>query len=163
MFSNKSSGLLILILSFLLLFAGSTYFLYLHFLFPQLVPHYGGGERFALNEANSYTFQIPWSAYTKLHLTLQANTTVKIYVNGDYLCDCTHYYFVIEQGEQALVLLKSDSPVSGMFGAWQEIPVERQLLALTLLSMGLIGIGISIRIHRKKGANLQLSFACMRE
>jgi hypothetical protein len=155
MFSKKSkTGLLILILSLLLLLAGLTYFLYLQVLFPQLVPGYGGGERFALSKANNYTFQIPWLAYTRLHLTLQANNTVKLHVNGDYVCDCTHYDFVIEQGEQVLILLKSDSPVSGMFKAWQEIPLERQLLALTLLFIGFIGIGIVIRVHRKKGANL---------
>ena len=136
--------------SFLLLFAGLTYLLYLQAIFPQLVPHCGGGERFALNEANSFTFQIPWSAYTKLHLTFQANNTVKLCVNGDYVCDCTHYDLVIEQGEQALILLKTDSQASGMLKARQEIPSERQLLTLTFLLIGLICTGISIRTHRKK-------------
>lgn len=154
MFSKSKTGMLILILSFLLLLAGSTYFLYLQVMFPQLVPHYGSRERFTFGKANNYTFQIPWSAHTILHLSLQTNNTVNMYVDSAYMCNCTQYDFAIEQGEQALILLKSESPVSGMFKAWQEIPLERQLLALTLLSIGFIGIKISIRIFRKKGSNL---------
>ena len=156
MFPKKSKTyLLVLILSFLLLVAGLTYFLHLQFMFPLLVPHYGCGESFVLSETKNgtYTFQISWSAYTKLHLTLQANNTVELYVNGTYLCDCSHYDFVIEQGGRALIYLRSDVAVSGMFQAWQEIPLERQLLASTLLIVGFIGIAISIGIHRKKAAN----------
>lgn len=156
MFPKKSKTyLLVLILSFSLLVAGLTYFLYLQFMFPLLVPHYGSGERFVLSETKNgtYAFQISWSAYTKLHLTLQANNNVELYVNGTYLCDCSHYDFVIEQGGRALIYLRSDVAVSGMFKAWQEIPLERQLLALTLLIAGFMGIAISIGIHRKKAAN----------
>ena len=128
--------LLIFILSFLLLIAGLTYFLYLHILFPQLVPHYGGGERFTLSKTanDTYAFQIPWSTYSRLHLSLQTNNTVELYLNGTYLCDCTRYDFVIERGGRALILSRSDLPVSGRFKAWQEIPLEKQLLAFTLLS-----------------------------
>jgi hypothetical protein len=153
---KSKTSLLILSLSFLLFFAGLTYFLYLHVLFPQLVPHYGGGERFSLSKVQNgtYSFQIPWSAHTRLHLSLQANDTVELYVNGTYLCDCTHHDFVIEEGRRALILLRSDLPVSGMFKAWQEIPLERQLLALTLLSTGFIGIGTSVISYRRKRVSL---------
>jgi len=155
MFSEKSkTGLLILLLSFsLLIIVGSAYFVYLQVIFPKLVPFHGGGEGFTLSEANDFTFQIPWSAYSRLHLTLQANNTVDLYIDGSYVCDCSHYEFVIERGDEALILLKSNSPVNGRFTARQEIPLEQQLLAFTMLSAGLIGVAISIRI-RKKGANL---------
>jgi hypothetical protein len=69
------------------------------------------------------------------------------------LCDCSYYDFVIEQGGRALIYLRSDVAVSGMFKAWQEIPLERQLLALILLVAGFMGIAMSIGIHRKKAAN----------
>lgn len=148
--------LLIFVLSFLLLFAGLTYFLYLQVIFPKLVPHYGGGERFTLSKTqnDTYTSQISWSAYTRLHLSLQANDTVELFVNGTYVCDCTHYDLVIEQGGRALIYLRSNVPVSGMFKAWQEIPLERQFFAATLLLVGFLGIGISIIIHVRKRANL---------
>ena len=150
MFPKKSkTGLLIFVFSLLLLFAGLSYFLYLQVIFPELVPSYGGGERFTLSKADNYTFQITWFAYSRLHLALQANDTVNLYVDGDYVCDCNHYDFVIEEGKQALILLKSDAPVSGMFTAWQEIPSERLILAFTLVTLGLMGLGVTIIIEKR--------------
>ena len=155
MFSEKSkTDLLILLLSFSLLIVGFAYFFYLQVIFPRLVPGYGGGERFALNEVNNFTFHIPWSAYSRLHLALQANDTVELYMDGSYVCDCSRYEFVIEGGDDALIMLRSDSPVNGMFTAWQETPLEKRLSAIVILSVGLIGVAISFRIHRKKAANL---------
>ena len=152
MFSEKPKiGLLILLLSFLLLIIGSAYFVFLQVVFPRLVPYHGGGERFALSEANDFTFQIPWSARSKLHLALQANDTLELYVDGGYVCDCSRYEFVIEGGGEALILLRSGSPVDGRFTAWQEIPLEKQILAFAVLSAGLVGVATSIVTPRRKG------------
>jgi len=149
----KLKTILPVLLSFSLLLAGSAYFIFLHGIFPRLVAGYGGGERFILDEANDFTFQIPWEAHSRLHLSLQANDTIELYIDGDYVCDCSCYELVIESGDHALLLLRSDSPVNGRFSAWQEIPLEKQLLAFILLSAGLIGVAISIRTHRKKAVN----------
>jgi hypothetical protein len=65
-------------------------------------------------------------------------------VDGDHVCDCAHYEFVIECGDEALVSLRSDSPVDGMFTAWQETPLERQLLAFIMLLSGIVGLATSI-------------------
>jgi hypothetical protein len=116
----------------------------------MLVPFHGSGERVTLNSANSYTYQIPWEAYSRLHLTLQTNDTVKLYSNGDYLCDCTSYEFILEPDEYVFILLKSSSPVSGRFTAWQEIPLEKQLLGLLVLVVGLAGIGTLAIFLKKK-------------
>jgi hypothetical protein len=132
------------LLSFSLLLAGSAYFIFLHSIFPGLVPGYGGGERFALNEANDFTFQLPWWAHSRLHLSLQANDTIELYIDGDYVCDCSYYELVIERGDEALVLLRSDSPVEGRFKARQEIPLEHQLLAFVMVLAGLVGLTLSI-------------------
>jgi len=151
---------MLLILFFSLFFVGIAYLLYLHVVFPELVPFHGGGENVTLNSANNYTSQIPWEAYSRLHLTLQTNDTVKLYSNGDYICDCTSYDFIIESGDYILILLKSSSPVSGRFTAWQETPLEKQLLGLSLLLVGLAGIGISAIIYKTKsveGSFIQLS------
>lgn len=153
---KPKTGLLILLLSFLLLIVGSAYILYLQVVSPKLVPHHGSGERFTLSEANNFTFQIPWSAYSRLHLALQANETVELYIDGGYVCDCSRYEFVIEGGGEALILLKSSSSVNGVFTAWQEIPSERQLLASIILLAGLMGAAISIRMRWKLGADLDI-------
>jgi len=144
MFSEKSKTILLVLLSFLLLLAGSAYFKFLHGMFPRLVPFHGGGEGFTLSEANDFTVQIPWEAYSRLHLSLQANDTIELYIDGDYVCDCSCYELVIESGDHALLLLKSNSPVNGMFTARQEIPLEHQLLAFVMILAGLVGLALSI-------------------
>jgi len=48
---------MLLILFFSLFFAGIAYLLYLHVVFPELVPFHGGGERVTLNTTNNYTSQ----------------------------------------------------------------------------------------------------------
>ena len=127
-----------------LLLAGLAYVLFLHGMFPRLVPFHGGGERFCLSEANNFTFQIPWSAFSRLHLALQTNDTVKLYRDGDYVCDCSHYELVIESGDETCIFLKSNFPINGMFTARQEIPLENQLLAFVMLLAGIIGLVLSI-------------------
>jgi hypothetical protein len=149
MFPKKSkTGMLIFAFSLLLIFAGLSYFLYLQVIFPKLV-HHGGGERLTLIEAENYTYQIPWRAISRLHLSLEADDTVELSVDGDYVCDCSHYDFVIEEGEQALILLKSDVPVSGMFTAWQEVPSERLILALIFVALGLMGVVFTILVEKR--------------
>ena len=133
-----------LIVALLLLLAGSAYFLFLHGMYPRLVPFHGGGERFWLDETNNFAFQIPWSAFSRLYLTLQANDTIELYKDGDFVCDCSHSELVIESGDEAFILLKSNSPVNGMFTARQDIPLEKQLLAFIMLSAGLFGLTQSI-------------------
>lgn len=133
-----------LIVAISLLFAGLTYSLFLYGMFPRLVPFHGSGERFCLNGANNFTFQIHWSAFSRLHLILQANDTVELYREGNYVCDCSHYELVIESADETFILLKSKSPVDGMFTARQEIPLEKQLFAFILLFTGIIGLVLSI-------------------
>jgi hypothetical protein len=144
MFSEKSKTVLLVLLSFMLLLAGSAYFKFLHGMFRRLVPFHGGGEGFTLSEANDFTVQIPWEAHSRLHLSLQANDTIELYIDGDYVCDCYRYELVIESGDHALLLLKSNSPVNGMFTARQEIPLEHQLLAFVMILAGLVGLALSI-------------------
>jgi len=143
-------GLLILF-SFSLLLAGSAYFIFLHGIFPGLVPFHGGGEGFTLGEYNDYSDQLPWSAYSRLHLFLQANDTVELYRDGEYVCDCVEHELVLERGDSVLLALRSSAPVTGRFTARQEIPLERQLLAFVMVLAGLVGLAISIarvRAHK---------------
>ena len=150
MFSEKTKTVLLMLLSLSLLLAGSAYMVFLYGLFPRLVPIHGGGEGFTLGEYNNYSSQLPWSAYSRLHLSLQANDTVELYRDGEYVCECVQYELVLERGEYVLLMMKSDSPVKGRFTARQEIPLERQLYALIILSAGLIGVLLSIRMWKKK-------------
>jgi hypothetical protein len=133
-------GMLLALFS-LFVFMGLGYLLFLQFVFPTPVPFYGGGESVSLSSSNDYTQEMPWEACSRLHLTLATNETVELYLDGKYLCDCRSYEFNLEPGEYIFVMLKSDSPVSGRFTAWQEIPYEKQALGLGLLAVGLVGLG----------------------
>ena len=150
MFSEKSKTVLLILLSLSLLLAGSAYLIFLYGMFPRLVPFHGGGEGFTLGEYNDYSAQLPWSAYSRLHLSLQANDTIELYRDGDYVCDCVQYELVLESGEDIMLMMKSNSPVIGRFTARQEIPLEKQLYALLILSAGLIGVALSIRMRKKR-------------
>ena len=154
MFSEKSKTVLLFLLSLSLLLAGSAYLVFLYGMFPRLVPLHGGGEGFTLGEYNNFSDQLPWEAYSRLHLSLQANDTVELYRDGEYVCECVQYELVLERGEYVLLMMKSDSPVRGRFTAIQEIPLERQLYALIILSAGLIGVALSIRMWKKEPAPL---------
>ena len=133
----------------MLTLAGSAYLLFLQYIFPRLVPAYGGGEPFALNIDNNYTYQIPWQAYTRLHLTLKTDNTVELYSNSEYLGNVTSYNFIIEPEDTLLILMKSNSPVSGRFKAWQEIPPERQTLGIIIVFVGLAGMGFLVYLIKK--------------
>ena len=136
---------IVLIALFLMLAVlGLSYLIFLQFIFPTLVPFHGGGESFILNSTNNYTFQIPWEAFSRTHLILKTNGTVELYSNNEYLCDCSSYEFNLEPGDYILVTVESDSYVTGMFEAWQEIPLENQAVGFTILLVGLFGMGISI-------------------
>jgi len=83
-------------------------------------------------------------------VTLQANETVELYVNDEYACSCTSYDLVVEPGEQALIMLKSNAPVSDKFTLRQEVPIERRMLAYGIIAAGLIAVVLSIKIKRKR-------------
>ena len=145
----STARLLTLLVFVSLSLIGATYLLYLQLLYPSLVPGHGGGEKFFLTKTNNFTFQIPWFAYSRLHLNLQVNDTVELYVDDEYVCDCTWYDFVIEPSKEALIMLKSSSSVSGMFIAQQEIPLEKQILASSLLLIGFVGTIIVLTMREE--------------
>ena len=106
--SLSKNGLLIPLVSVLLIVAGLAYVVYLRVLFPTLVPGYGGGERFTLGGHNDYTLQMPWHAHTRLLVALQANDSVELRIDGDYVCNCTRYEFYVEAGGQSVQYTVAD-------------------------------------------------------
>ena len=103
---------------------------------------------------------MPWIAKTRLHLTLQANNTVEVHLSREYICNCTSYEFVLEPNVENIILLKSNSSVSGKFSAWQEIPREKQILAIGLIFIGLIGVYSTDSKELKKTFKLKKRVTC---
>ncbi|MFX0203507.1 MAG: hypothetical protein ACFFCW_45990 [Candidatus Hodarchaeota archaeon] len=148
----KKISLFTLILSALLLLSGVIALGYTYLLFPTLIPSYGGGEPFYLDASNNYSTQFPWSANSRLHITIKANDTVDIYTDGGYVFSGTCYELTIEPKEEVMIMLKSSSSVSGRFTAHQEIPRKMQVVALGLLFLGLVATALSgtYRVWSKK-------------
>ena len=71
--SDKKPTMYVYSLSVCLILIGSTACGYSYLLYPSLVPMYGGGEQFYLND---YTEQFLFSSTTKLHITMNANKFV---------------------------------------------------------------------------------------
>ena len=51
----------------------------------MFVPSYGAGEPFT--DGPSATYQIAWNAEGRLNLAFKANETVKLRLDGEYVCD----------------------------------------------------------------------------
>ena len=139
----------VLFLFLMLTSIGGVYFLFLQIAFPKLVPSYGAGEPISLNSNNDYNLQIPWKANSRLDLNFQTDKPVNLYLNGIFLCFCKSYNFTIEPGDSALIKLEANSEVSGMFTAWQEVPVDKQVLAIIVIIVGLIGIFVSFILIKR--------------
>ncbi len=135
---SKKISIFSLILSALLLLSGVIALGYTYLLFPTLIPSYGGGEPFYLDVSNNYSTQFPWSANSRLHITIKANDTVDIYTDGSYVYSGTYYELTIEPKVDTMIMLKSSSSVSGRFIARQEIPRKMQVVTLGLLFLGLV-------------------------
>jgi len=127
-----------LVFSLLLTLSGVVALGFTYLLFPSLVPGYGGGEPFYLDERNDFSTRFPWYANSRLHLTIRANDTVDIYTDDSYVYSGAYYELAIEPKAQVAIMLKSSSSVVGRFTARQEIPWEMQVGAFGLFFLGLV-------------------------
>ncbi|MFX1285036.1 MAG: hypothetical protein ACFFB5_15345 [Promethearchaeota archaeon] len=139
----NTTALLAFSLSSLLLFTGFLSIGFTYVIYPFLVPGYGGGEPFLLTSYNNYTDTYPWFSSSKLHLTIKANDTIQINIDGENVYNGTYYKISIEPNENTLITLKSSSPVTGRFEAWQEPPWMMQLSVIGIFFAGLITTGLS--------------------
>jgi hypothetical protein len=62
---------------------------------------------------------------------------------------CTRYKFIIEPEDSEIIKLDANSPVTGRFTAWQEAPLEKQVLGVTIILVGLTGTRISVIALKK--------------
>ncbi|MFX0211199.1 MAG: hypothetical protein ACFFDT_34785, partial [Candidatus Hodarchaeota archaeon] len=126
------------------LLAGFLSIGFTYVIFPRLVPGYGGGEPFFLASYNNYTVTFPWFSSSKIHLTIKANDTIQINIDGENVYNGTYYKILIEANEDTLITLKSKSPVAGRFEAWQEPPWIMQLSVIGIFLTGIMITGFSV-------------------
>lgn len=130
--------LIALILSLFLLFSGLASLGFTYLFYPTLVPGYGSTERFHLTEYNNYNSQFPFYANSRLHITIEANNTISIFINETFVHNGSFYELTVEPKQYVLIKLNSSSSVSGRFLAWQEPPWWMQAGTFLLLFTGFI-------------------------
>lgn len=138
--NKKNPSKFIYGISICLIFIGSISIGYSYFMYPSLVPGYGGGEHFYLDNYNNYTTQFPFSGASILHITMKANDTVQIFINNENVFNGTYYEVEIEPNMDVLMILKSTSPVNGRLSLRQETPVFLGFLSIGFFLIGVISI-----------------------
>ncbi|PWI46626.1 hypothetical protein CEE45_15905 [Candidatus Heimdallarchaeota archaeon B3_Heim] len=128
----------LIIFAFLILFSGIIALGFTYVIYPTLVPSYGAGEPFHLTSYNNYTTQFPWYSKTRIHLTIKANDSIEIFIDGISVFNGSFYKTSIEPQNQTLIKLQSVTPVSGKFLAWQEPSWLMQITASCIFLLGLV-------------------------
>ena len=123
---------------------------YSYILYPTLIPIYGGGETFYLDNYNNYTSQFHFFANARLHIIMNANDTVQISIDNENVLNGTYYDVEIEPNSEILMILKSISPVNGRFTLRQETPLFMEILSIGLLFISVISIFMNLYFFRKK-------------
>ncbi|MHA1521238.1 MAG: hypothetical protein ACTSRK_13725 [Promethearchaeota archaeon] len=137
---RKNAARYICCLSLCMVFAGSVAITYSYWMHPTLVPRYGGGERFYLDDYNNYTEQLPFSANSRLSIAMNANDTVQISIDNEDVYTGTFYEIEIDANVEIFMVLKSNSPVNGFFTLRQETPLYMGIFSIGFLSVGAISI-----------------------
>ena len=147
--NNKNSSKFFWAISFCLIFIGSISIGYSYLMYPTLIPIYGGGEQFNLDNNNNYTQQFPFFVNSRLHIIMNANDTVQISIDNENILNGTYYETEIEPDTELLMTLKSNSPVNGRFTLRQETPVFLGIFSIGLFLIGVISISVNWYFFKK--------------
>lgn len=148
--TNRKPSIYLWCTSIFLIFIASFSIGFTYWMYPTLVPMYGGGERFNLAEYNNYTENFPFSAATNLSITMEANDTVQILINNESVFNGTFYQLEIEGNRVILITLKSNSPVSGRFTLRQESPMYMEIFSIGAMLLGVISLLMNLYFYKKK-------------
>lgn len=140
-------------ISICLIFIGSISIGYSYFMHPSLVPMYGGGEHFYLDNYNNFTDQFPFRADSRLHIIMDANDTVQISINSENVFNGTYYEVEIEPNLETLMILKSISPVNGRFTLRQDTPLYMGIFSIGLFLIGVISIFLNWYFFKRTPLN----------
>jgi len=87
--------LIALSFSSILLFSGLVSLGFTYMFYPTLVPGYGRTERFNLTEYNNYNTQFPYYANSRLHITIEANNTMSIFIDENFVHNGSFYELTV--------------------------------------------------------------------
>jgi len=144
-FKNSTFKLFMLLLSAGLLIIGMVGLLFSIFLYPTLVPYYGGGERFLILD-NSVEY--PLYSKSKLCFEVSSNATVIIAVDSEDVEEGLEVSYCVDAGEH-LLRIRSNEPAEGFINFRQEPPRIWLLFYLLLLIIG--SADLSETMKRRSG------------
>ena len=147
---KRNSTIFFFGVSFCLIFIGSISIGYSYLMYPTLVPMYGGGEQFNLDNYNNHTQQFPFFTNSRLHIIMNANDTVQITIDNENVLNGTYYETEIEPNMDVLMILKSISPVNGRLTLRQETPVFLGILSIGFFVIGVISLSMNWYFFKKK-------------
>jgi hypothetical protein len=150
--NNKSITKFFLAVSICLILIGSISIGYSFLLYPTLIPIYGGGEQFHLDNYNNYTQQFPFFVNSRLHIIMNANDTVQISIDNEIVLNGTYFETEIDPNKDILMILTSTSPVNGRFTLRQETPVFLGILSIGFFLIGVISIFLNWYFFKKKSS-----------
>lgn len=128
------------IVSVFILFSGVMALGYTYVLYPTLVPSYGAGEPFNLTNSNNYTFQLPLYSNSRIHLTIEANNSVLVFIDGIFVHNGSNYVTSIEPQSRIVIKVQATSAVSGKFLAHQEPIWFMELISIGTFLFGLVSV-----------------------
>ncbi len=145
---NKTS--VSLIFSIIITLGGILYGFYSFIIYPTLIPHYGGGERFYLSRENNYTTTYDLYSQDGLNLIIQCNDTSEILLNNTSVCNCSYYTVFVRENTQLRVEIKSNHSLEGFIKARRRVPMSNVILSYSIPISGALIFFIIIYINHKR-------------
>jgi hypothetical protein len=145
--NNTSVGL---IFSIIIIISGILYGLYSFIIYPTLIPHYGGGERFYLSKENNYTATYDWYSQGGLTLIIESNDTSEIFLNNTLVCNCSYYNVFVKENTHLRVKIQSNHSLEGFIRARRKVPVSNIILSYSIPLLGTLIFFIIIYLRQKR-------------
>ena len=136
------------LLGVLLIVLASCYLGFLLFVYPELVPYHGGGERFYVSEDGVFT--LGWRPQSRCRVVVSAESPVDVYLDGVFVGHGVEVEVPMGAGYHEITV-SSAVPVSGMMTARQEPPVEKVCIASTAIAVGAAIVLASLLLSKIKG------------
>ena len=133
-------------LSLLLFVFGILTSIFTFYLFPSLIPAYGGGESIQLKEENNYEMIFAFEPQYKLTITIEVDNPIIIAVNQKENITGTYYSATLNTSVYYLVKIKGTTLTDGFMRLRQEIPIRLQMFSLGMLFSGVVLFSFSIFI-----------------
>ena len=132
------SKLLIRILIGVLFVSTGISIAYSFLVYPTLIPGYGGGEQCILTESNEFTQMYPFTVSTPITISVEANDSIEIWINGVFEYQGVTHKFSIAGESNQIVNFTATTEVSVYMQLRQQVPLSNYLICGSFSSLTLV-------------------------